>query len=101
MRAALLSAIVDGEAMLSPGDVADVAVEGDWAAALLSKEYTRSEIVRLHRQVSASLPQARLELRWGRDVYCGGAGFGEGKFVVAVLGGKGGSGSRRSPSTSR
>jgi ATP-binding protein involved in chromosome partitioning len=92
VRAALLNATVDGDAILSADDVADVVIEGDWAAAVLSKEYTRSQIASLHRQASAALPGATLELRWGREIYRGGAGFGDGKYVVAVLGGKGGVG---------
>jgi ATP-binding protein involved in chromosome partitioning len=93
VRVALLGATVDGAPILTAEDVAGVVVEGAWAGVTLAKEYAKSRITSVHRQVTAALPlESTLELRWGREVYRGGGGFGSGKHVIAVLGGKGGVG---------
>ena len=47
---------------------------------------------RVYRRLRATFRDAAIEVRAGSRRYRGGAGFGEGKHVLAVLGGKGGVG---------
>jgi ATP-binding protein involved in chromosome partitioning len=47
---------------------------------------------RVYRRMRDAFPDADVEVRAGTGMYCGGVGFGEGKHVLAVLGGKGGVG---------
>lgn len=93
VRAALAAQTAEGETLVSPDDVADVVVEGGWAAVVLRREGVSKEfLARLHRHLTQALPEAAFEVRADSQVYRGGAGFGEGKHVLAVLGGKGGVG---------
>jgi ATP-binding protein involved in chromosome partitioning len=82
----------EGAAIVQADDVANVVVEGDTAIVVLAGDGPGSErLRRLHRQVVAELG-GTVELRTAERVYRGGKGFGEGRHVVAVLGGKGGVG---------
>lgn len=94
VRAALLEARTpDGAPLVAADEVADVLVEGGWAAVVLRREgVSREWLSRLHGQLTRALPGAEIELRVDGRVYRGGAGFGVGRHVVAVLGGKGGVG---------
>jgi ATP-binding protein involved in chromosome partitioning len=83
----------DGAPLLAPGAVADVAIEGAWVAVVLAREgLSREFLSRVHRHLADAFPEAVMEVRALGQVYRGGAGFGEGRHVVAVLGGKGGVG---------
>jgi ATP-binding protein involved in chromosome partitioning len=93
LRAAVEAFSSGGDGGIAPGDVAGVTVEDGWAALVLSREGLSRELLRrLYRHLSEALPGTALELRYEGGVYRGGAGFGEGRHVVAVLGGKGGVG---------
>ncbi|MBI4571195.1 MAG: P-loop NTPase [Chloroflexi bacterium] len=94
VRTALASARApDGAPLVAADEVAEIVVEGGWAAVALHREgVSREWLTRVHGHLARSLPGAEIELRVDGRVYRGGAGFGEGKHVVAVLGGKGGVG---------
>jgi ATP-binding protein involved in chromosome partitioning len=82
-----------GEPLLAGDDIGSIAIDGDWVAVVLAKEAISPELPkRVYARLRETFPQAAAEVRWGSRVYRGGAGFGEGKHVVAVLGGKGGVG---------
>ncbi|HVC30707.1 MAG TPA: P-loop NTPase, partial [Steroidobacteraceae bacterium] len=82
-----------GQTLLSAVDVADVVVEGNWAAVILAREeFSAESLARVYRHLTSAFPHGGFELRAGARIYRGGAGFGEGRHVVAVLGGKGGVG---------
>lgn len=83
----------DGAPLLAPEDIAQVAVERAWLAVFLRVERASTQsLVRVYRQLKSAFPDAEVEVRAQHRVYRGGAGFGEGRHVVAVLGGKGGVG---------
>ena len=83
----------DGKPLLAPEEVVQVAVEGGWACAVIAREdASRALLSQVYQHLAAAFPGASIEVRAGQQVYRGGAGFGEGRHVVAVLGGKGGVG---------
>ena len=83
----------DGAPLLAPDEVADVVIEGDWVAVVLGREgASREFLARVHHHLAQAFPGATVEVRADSRVYRGGAGFGQGRHVVAVLGGKGGVG---------
>jgi ATP-binding protein involved in chromosome partitioning len=83
----------DGSPLLAAQEIAHVAVEGEWACAVIARDAATKELLaRVQRHLAAAFPGATIEVRQGQQVYRGGAGFGDGKHVVAVLGGKGGVG---------
>jgi ATP-binding protein involved in chromosome partitioning len=117
VRRALLNATPGTEAALAEAELADVLCAGGWIIVTLGGEaaaeaeagdVARPLIVervaggagpseddplrRVYRQLRAAFPAAAIEVRAGSRRYRGGAGFGEGKHVLAVLGGKGGVG---------
>ncbi|OGO53021.1 MAG: hypothetical protein A2148_00820 [Chloroflexi bacterium RBG_16_68_14] len=94
VRAAVGSmAAADGAPLLAAEEVAYVVAEGDWVAVVLGKEGAPKELLaRAHRHLSDAFPGVAVEVRAEGQVYRGGGGFGEGRHVVAVLGGKGGVG---------
>ncbi|MCH7718340.1 MAG: P-loop NTPase [Chloroflexi bacterium] len=94
IRAALASLTApDGAPLLAPDEVADVVIEGDWVAVVLGREgASREFLARVHHHLAQAFPGATVEVRADSRVYRGGAGFGQGRHVVAVLGGKGGVG---------
>jgi ATP-binding protein involved in chromosome partitioning len=80
-------------ATISGDDIGKIVTEGTWAAVVLRvKEVSPDLLAALHRRLSAAFPGFDFELRAGRYVYRGGHGFGRGRHIVAVLGGKGGVG---------
>ncbi|MGB2695251.1 MAG: P-loop NTPase [Dehalococcoidia bacterium] len=82
-----------GAPLLAPDEIASVVTEGEWAAVVVSREGAPRELLtRVHRHLRDAFPEATIEVRTDERIYRGGAGFGEGKQVVAVLGGKGGVG---------
>jgi ATP-binding protein involved in chromosome partitioning len=86
VRRALAGLVADDE-------VADVVIEGDWLAVVIGREDApRSLVIEAHERLSSAFPGVEVEVRAGPQVYRGGRGFGAGRHVVAVLGGKGGVG---------
>jgi ATP-binding protein involved in chromosome partitioning len=94
VRAALAGArSADGAPLVGPAEVGAAVIEGGWAAVALGREgATREWLAAVHGHLARAFPGAEIELRVDGRVYRGGAGFGAGKHVVAVLGGKGGVG---------
>src|SRR5688500_6253266 len=78
---------------IGPDDIAAVAVEGDWGAVVLRREEAdRVLLATIHDRLSATFPGTMFEVRAGGRIHRGGDGFGAGRHVLAVLGGKGGVG---------
>jgi ATP-binding protein involved in chromosome partitioning len=75
-------------------EVSDVQVaNGESLVVVLSAERLPVErLARLHQHLSDIYPQVEIEIRSGGRIYRGGVGFGSGRHVLAVLGGKGGVG---------
>ncbi len=94
VRAALGQAVsATGAPLLTADDIGDILVEGDWVAVALKREGFSPELLpRVYARLREAFPQATVEVRWGSRVFRGGSGFGEGRHIVAVLGGKGGVG---------
>jgi ATP-binding protein involved in chromosome partitioning len=89
------AALVEGEgAPLSAEDVARVVIEANWAAVQLARDEdaTKDLLRRVYARLREAFPDGSFEVRAGSRVFRGGAGFGEGRHVIAVLGGKGGVG---------
>jgi ATP-binding protein involved in chromosome partitioning len=77
---------------VAPDDVAAVAVEGDWAAVVLRRDDADEALLKgVHAHLTNAFP-ATIEVRAGGRIFRGGRGFGAGRHVLAVLGGKGGVG---------
>jgi ATP-binding protein involved in chromosome partitioning len=72
--------------------IVDIAVEDNWVGIALNQGPTRETMRLLHQRLSAHLVGNAVEIRAADVVYRGGNGFGPGKHVIAVLGGKGGVG---------
>jgi ATP-binding protein involved in chromosome partitioning len=93
---ATLASLTDpnGTPLLAPGDVADVLVESEWLAVVLSMAKPPKGLLgRVHQHLRRTYPNAEVELRAEPGlIFRGGAGYGEGRHVVVVLGGKGGVG---------
>jgi ATP-binding protein involved in chromosome partitioning len=84
---------VTGEDLLDADEIGDVIVEGETAIVVLRREaMPRDLLARIHAHAAARLPGMTLELRPAGQVYRGGAGWGDGRHVIAVVGGKGGVG---------
>jgi ATP-binding protein involved in chromosome partitioning len=98
-----------GAPVVAPDEIGEIALEGNWIGVALGKELSplqaprlggprppepaeRSLLATAYEALKARFPEAKVELRAPGTVYRGGAGWGEGKHVVAVLGGKGGVG---------
>jgi hypothetical protein len=78
---------------LGADQVASVVVEGSWLCVVLAVVPATPELAAAaHRALATAYPQAQVEVRIDQLIFRGGAGFGEGRYVVAVLGGKGGVG---------
>lgn len=82
-----------GNPVLPAGGIGDVVVEDDWAAVVLDKPDTpQATLSELQRALAQAFAGATIEVRAGHQIHRGGAGFGPGKHVLAVFGGKGGVG---------
>ncbi|HLZ69878.1 MAG TPA: P-loop NTPase [Dehalococcoidia bacterium] len=118
VRGALLTAGADGSPpVLAEGELAEVLCADGWVVVTLGGEAAagatgggaaprivervaageggaveRDPLMRVFRRLRPAFPDAAIEVRAGSRVYRGGAGFGERKHVLAVLGGKGGVG---------
>ena len=74
-------------------DILDVEQEGPWLAITLGPApIPRSGLAPLHEILREQWPGHEIELRSGNVIHRGGAGFGEGRHIVVILGGKGGVG---------
>jgi Mrp family chromosome partitioning ATPase len=91
VRAALASP--HDHAPVQPEEIADIATEPGWLSVTLAIDApSRQQLRRTHARLVAAFPETDAELRVGKHIYRGGAGWGDGRHVVAVLGGKGGVG---------
>jgi len=89
----VLAAVADGSGnpLVTPAQITAFATEGDWVGIGVSVEPTIDDLRKLQRALMAA-HGGTVELRTPMRVYRGGRGFGEGRHVIAVLGGKGGVG---------
>src|SRR5262249_1355756 len=84
----------NGSPFVAPDEVASVVIDADWCVVVLAKERVPRELlVQVHQRLTGAFPNRTFELRTADgQIYRGGAGFGAGRHVLAVLGGKGGVG---------
>jgi ATP-binding protein involved in chromosome partitioning len=84
----------DGSPLVTPEDVAGVMTEDGWLCILLRTEGMNSaeRLAPVHARLVEAFPNTDVEVRVDRRIYRGGEGFGDGRHVVVVLGGKGGVG---------
>jgi ATP-binding protein involved in chromosome partitioning len=95
VRAALLELRwPDGQPLLAADEIAQLVVEEGWIGVVLGKDAPDLGALReqVYAHLTARFPDATVEVRTGKGVYRGGAGWGRGKHVIVVLGGKGGVG---------
>ena len=79
--------------LVAPDEVGQVASEGAWLGVQLGLDRATPDLLRdAHRRLRGAFPGLEVELRTPNRVFRGGAGFGPGRHVVAVIGGKGGVG---------
>ena len=84
----------DGSPLIGPEDIYGVMAEAGWLCVSLRKEGINSAelLAPIHAELGRAFPNTEVEVRVDRRIYRGGEGFGDGRHVVAVLGGKGGVG---------
>jgi len=84
----------DGSPLVAPDEVAGVMSEPGWLCVMLRKEQANSTafLAQVHAHLTRAFPATEIEVRVDRRIYRGGEGFGDGRHVVVVLGGKGGVG---------
>jgi ATP-binding protein involved in chromosome partitioning len=84
----------DGLPVVAPEDVAGVTAEDGWLCVLLRAAGLNGAepLAPVHEHLARAFPGMEIEIRVERRIYRGGEGFGDGRHVVAVLGGKGGVG---------
>jgi ATP-binding protein involved in chromosome partitioning len=94
VRATLVAARTSqGRPLVLYEEMTDVVVEGNWVALAVARDGVETAYLEaLRRAAKAAFPEAHVEVRHGLRVHRGGLGFGEGKHVIAVMGGKGGVG---------
>ncbi|MDQ3695513.1 MAG: Mrp/NBP35 family ATP-binding protein [Chloroflexota bacterium] len=84
---------IGDELQLNQEQIRDVVIEGSWLAVQLDPPaVTRMFPRRVYDELARRLPDLTIEVRAGNMVHRGGVGFGPGRHVIAVLGGKGGVG---------
>jgi ATP-binding protein involved in chromosome partitioning len=82
-----------GEPLLAAAEIARVIVDGSWVCVDLAREApSRAFLTAVHGVVRSEFPGTEVEVRAGTRIHRGGAGFGKGRHLIAVLGGKGGAG---------
>src|SRR5437660_12543883 len=90
-RAVLAARFDPDDTALKPGEIAEITTEPGWLSVTLAIDAPSRELLeRTHARLTAAFPDTNTEIRAGKNIYRGGAGWGEGRHVVAVLGGKGG-----------
>lgn len=83
----------EGRPLVAAENLANVIAEDTWFTVVLGGAGNDQRLLPpLHRHLTTAFPGASVELRLGDRIYRGGGGFGPGRHVVAVLGGKGGVG---------
>jgi ATP-binding protein involved in chromosome partitioning len=94
VRAAAISLPVpEGTDGLRTEEIADVVVEEGWVGVAVNRAgVSRAFVSDLQRHLAKAFPGVAVEVRAGTHVSRGGEGFGDGRHVLAVLGGKGGVG---------
>ena len=84
---------ITGAPLVLPEEIGEVSYEEGWLAVAINRDgVSTPQLQDLRLALVAAFPGREVELRIGLRVHKGGLGFGEGKHVVAVLGGKGGVG---------
>ena len=92
-RAVLAARFDPDDTALKPGEIAEITTEAGWLSVTLAIDTPSRELLEhTHARLAAAFPDTNAEIRVGKHIYRGGAGWGEGRHVVAVLGGKGGVG---------
>jgi ATP-binding protein involved in chromosome partitioning len=92
VRIAIASLVDAGGEPLFPV-VSEVLLAQGWIAIVLGeRREQRERLARLHAHLTRIYPQHEIEIRSSASVYRGGEGIGDGRHVIAVLGGKGGVG---------
>jgi ATP-binding protein involved in chromosome partitioning len=92
---ALIAALteLDGSPVVPDDQVTGVSLGDGWIVVNLTvAPLPRAKLRRVHTHLKGSFPDAEVEVRAGERVFRGGDGFGAGRHVIAVLGGKGGVG---------
>jgi ATP-binding protein involved in chromosome partitioning len=86
--------LADGSPLVAPGEVAGVMSEPGWLCVMLRKDEANSTefLAQVHEHLTERFPDTEIEVRVDRRIYRGGEGFGDGRHVIVVLGGKGGVG---------
>lgn len=91
----LLSELIEdnGAPLLSEREIAGLTVEEQWVALTLDRDDPSGQLSRrVYDQLARAFPHAEVEVRAPGRVERGGAGFGVGRHLIAVVGGKGGVG---------
>ncbi len=93
-EASVRSALTEGDgAPLAADEIASVVIEGEWLGVAIAREDATNDLLSaVYERLRTAFPDVSAEVHAGTQVFRGGAGFGEGRYVVAVLGGKGGVG---------
>lgn len=89
----VLTSVVDasGQRLVEPDRITAFAAEDGWLGVGVSVEPSIDDLRRLYGALAEAF-DGSVEIRTPMRVYRGGRGFGEGRHVIAVLGGKGGVG---------
>ena len=84
----------DGSPVVTADEVGGVMSEPGWLCVMLrTPEANSTELLaQVHDHLTRAFPDTEVEVRVERRIYRGGEGFGDGRHVVVVLGGKGGVG---------
>jgi ATP-binding protein involved in chromosome partitioning len=83
----------DGLPLIARDRITAIHQEGSWLAITFgSPGPTRSVLAQAYDRLAEFWPDRTVELRAGNVVHRGGRGFGRGRHILAVLGGKGGVG---------
>lgn len=83
----------DGAPLLDAG-VRHVDQEGSWLAVTMESSAVpaRARLAAAHAMLRRQWPEHEIEVRSGNVIHRGGTGFGDGRHIVVILGGKGGVG---------
>lgn len=91
IRAVLTQPVTPNEVpILAEGEINHVVVENGWIGVVVQGKTAPIEDV--YRRLSTSFPTTAIQVSDDVRTYRGGAGFGAGRHILAVLGGKGGVG---------
>lgn len=83
----------DGQPLIPDESITRIDQEDRWLAITLGRPaVSRSRLSAIHDVLRPEWPDHEIELRSGNVIYRGGSGFGDGRNIVVILGGKGGVG---------